>query len=157
MEKVYFDYTQYHNLISQVVEQVKKSGFVPDVVLGVARGGLFLADGLSRSLKKPMAVVMASSYVGTNGTEQSEIQISSSVATLCPIQGNILLVDDLADSGETLHALRDHLAVQYSNITHLKTAVIWVKASSTFLPDFYAQHLLNDAWIVQPFEIRDFQ
>ena len=154
--KLHIDYAQYHHLIDQVVRAVQSSGFQPDCVLGVSRGGLFLADGLSRSLRKPMAVIAASSYRDGEGTSQGELQLSASIAAVAPVGGNVLLVDDLADTGHTLQALCEHLRTICPNIVDLKTAVVWVKPGSVFKPDFAAEYLESDVWIVQPFETRDF-
>jgi uncharacterized protein len=156
MDKLHIDYAQYHHLIDQVVHAVVAGAFQPDLILGVSRGGLFLADGLSRALRKPMAVIAASSYRESSGTAQGDLQISSTIASVVPVSGKVLLVDDLADSGHTLQALCAHLQSFYPQIELLKTAVIWVKPSSIFKPDFAAQHLQSDVWIVQPFETRDF-
>ena len=38
------------------------------------------------------------------------------------------------------------------NIKSVKTAVLWKKKDSTFEPDFCAQKLDSNPWIVQPFE-----
>jgi len=154
--KLHIDYAQYHHLIDQVVQAVQSSGFQPDCVLGVSRGGLFLADGLSRSLRKPMAVIAASSYRDGEGTSQGELQLSASIAAVAPVGGNVLLVDDLADTGHTLQALCEHLRTICPDIVDLKTAVVWVKPGSVFKPDFAAEYLESDVWIVQPFETRDF-
>jgi uncharacterized protein len=156
MEKLHVDYAEYHYLIDQVVESVRLSLFKPDLVLGVSRGGLFLADGLSRSLKKPMAVVAASSYRENEGTAQGQLKLSASIASIGPVAGRVLLADDLADSGQTLQTLCVHLKEKFPEITDLRTAVIWVKPSSVFKPDFAAEVLQSDVWIVQPFERRDF-
>lgn len=156
MDKLHVDYAQYHRLIDQVVHAVECAEFQPDLILGVSRGGLFLADGLSRALRKPMAVIAASSYRDSGGTAQGELQISSTIASVVPVAGKVLLVDDLADSGHTLEALCAHLQSFCPQITQLKTAVVWVKPFSVFKPDFAAEYLESDAWIVQPFETRDF-
>ena len=156
MDKLHVNYAQYHHLIDQVVHAVENGTFQPDLILGVSRGGLFLADGLSRALRKPMAVIAASSYREGSGTSQGELQISSTIASVVPVAGKVLLVDDLADSGQTLQALCVHLKSFYPQIEQLKTAVVWVKSSSVFQPDFAAEYLNADVWIVQPFETRDF-
>ena len=44
----------------------------------------------------------------------------------------------------------DHLLK--GKIKSIKTAVLWKKADSTFEPDFCAQRLKDNPWIVQPFE-----
>jgi hypoxanthine phosphoribosyltransferase len=156
MDKLYVDYAHYHHLIGRVIQSVRDSGFQLDLVMGISRGGLFLADGLSRSLRKPMAVIAASSYRGGEGTVQGELLLSSTIASLVPVAGNVLLVDDLADSGNTLSSLTAHLYQTYPLIQELKTAVVWVKSASNFQPDFVAECLESDLWIVQPFETRDF-
>lgn len=156
MDKLHVDYAQYHRLIDQVVHAVERADFQPDVILGVSRGGLFLADGLSRALRRPMAVIAASSYREGSGTAQGEMQISPTIASVVPLAGKVLLVDDLADSGRTLEALCVHLKQFFPEIGELKTAVVWVKPSSVFKPDYAAQYLESDVWIVQPFEARDF-
>ena len=38
------------------------------------------------------------------------------------------------------------------NIESIKTAVLWKKKDSTFEPDYCAQRLESNPWIVQPFE-----
>ena len=71
------------------------------------------------------------------------------------MSGNILLCDDLSDTGVTLNKSIDWLK-KYpplkGKIKLIKTAVLWKKADSTFEPDFCAQKLKDNPWIVQPFE-----
>jgi hypoxanthine phosphoribosyltransferase len=66
----------------------------------------------------------------------------------------VLLVDDLADSGETLKAVENHLRGA-GKITDLRSAVIWVKGISTYLPEYYVDMLPTSPWIHQPFEEYD--
>ena len=64
----------------------------------------------------------------------------------------VLLVDDLADSGHTLHAVINMLKTNYAPITELRSAVIWTKGLSTFSPDYSVEFLPSNPWIHQPFE-----
>ena len=68
---------------------------------------------------------------------------------------NILLVDDLSDTGLTLNKSIDWLK-QYepikNHIEEIKTACLWKKKSSSFEPDFCPIKLDSDPWIVQPTE-----
>jgi hypothetical protein len=66
----------------------------------------------------------------------------------------VLLVDDLADSGETLKAVVDRLRGMPS-IGELRSAVIWVKSASTYVPDYHVETLPTSPWIHQPFEEYD--
>jgi len=61
----------------------------------------------------------------------------------------------LSDTGVTLNRSIDWLKNYKSlkgKIKQIKTAVLWKKADSTFEPDFCAQRLKDNPWIVQPFE-----
>ena len=71
------------------------------------------------------------------------------------IAGRVLLVDDLADTGHTLHAVIDMLKTSYDPITELRSAVIWTKGVSTFTPDYSVEFLPTNPWIHQPFETYD--
>ena len=70
--------------------------------------------------------------------------------------GNILLCDDLSDTGITLNKSVDWLK-KYEpikdKIDNIKTATLWKKEKSTFNPDYCAVKLKNNPWIVQPFEV----
>jgi hypothetical protein len=70
------------------------------------------------------------------------------------LAGRVLLVDDLADSGITLRAVVDRLRGMPA-ITELRTAVIWVKAVSTYVPEYFVEGLPTSPWIHQPFEEYD--
>ena len=76
-------------------------------------------------------------------------------STVQDMKGNILLCDDLSDTGVTLNKSIDWLK-KYpplkGKIKNIKTAVLWKKKDSTFEPDFCAQKLDSNPWIVQPFE-----
>jgi hypoxanthine phosphoribosyltransferase len=97
------------------------------------------------------------SYSG-EGTEdqQGELVFSREMSsTVQEMKGNLLLCDDLSDTGVTLNKsidwLRKYPPLQ-GNIKDIKTAVLWKKKDSTFEPDYCAQKLNTNPWIVQPFE-----
>ena len=68
--------------------------------------------------------------------------------------GRLLLCDDLSDTGVTLQKSINwlHNYPSIKNIESIKTAVLWKKKDSTFEPDYCAQRLDSNPWIVQPFE-----
>ena len=75
-------------------------------------------------------------------------------STVQDMGGRLLLCDDLSDTGVTLQKsinwLHNYQAIK--NIESIKTAVLWKKKDSTFEPDYCAQRLDGNPWIVQPFE-----
>ena len=76
-------------------------------------------------------------------------------STVQNMGGNLLLCDDLSDTGVTLNRSIDWLR-KYpplkGKIKTINTAVLWKKAKSSFNPDFCAVTLKDNPWIVQPFE-----
>ena len=70
----------------------------------------------------------------------------------------ILLVDDLSDTGLTLNEsikwLKNYHPIK-NYIEQIKTACLWKKRSSSFIPDYCPILLESDPWIVQPSEYYD--
>jgi len=141
MKDLWVSWDEYHRLIETLTMQVYESGYKFDCLLCLARGGLRVGDVISRVYDMPLAILAASSYREAAGTEQ--------------VRGRLLLVDDLVDSGATLHKVIDHLRSRYPGITEVRTAVLWWKAVSKFKPDFFVQYLETSPWIHQPFEEYD--
>src|SRR6202012_650141 len=139
---LYVSYDEYHNRIEKLAIKVYQSGWQFDTILCLARGGLRPGDVLSRIFDKPLAVMSTSSYRADAGTVQGHLDIARYITTpKGEIAGKVLLVDDLADSGHTLHAVVEMLKKSYAPITELRSAVIGTKALSTFTSDYSVEYL----------------
>ena len=150
---LYVSYDEYHNLIEKLALKVCQSDWQFDTILCLARGGLRPGDILSRIFDKPLAIMSTSSYRAEAGTVQGHLDIAKFITTpKAEIAGRVVLVDDLADSGHTLHAVINMLHTSYGLISELRSAVIWTKAMSTFQPDYSVEFLNTNPWIHQPFE-----
>ena len=146
----------YHRAIESLVKIVHQSGWQFDQVLCLARGGLRPGDVFSRLFKVPLAILSTSSYREAAGTQRGELDIANSItSTAGPLAGRILLIDDLVDSGVTLQRVQEHLRIHFSEVTEVRSAVIWYKACSVMRPDFFVEYLPDNPWIHQPFEIYD--
>lgn len=153
---LYVDWDEYHRLIEQLCLLVHESEWRFDSLLCLARGGLRVGDVISRIYDVPLAILAASSYRAAAGTRQGQLDIGEYITmTSDVLRGNLLLVDDLVDSGVTLARVVGHLKLRYPAVEEVKTAVIWYKACSVFKPDYFVQHLPTNPWIHQPFEVYD--
>ena len=153
---LYVSYDEYHNLIEKLALKVYQSGWQFDTILCLARGGMRPGDILSRVFDKPLAIMSTSSYRADAGTVQGHLDIARFITTpKGEIAGRVLLVDDLADTGHTLKAVFEMLKSNYPPITELRSAVIWTKGVSTFVPDYSVEFLPTNPWIRQPFENYD--
>lgn len=153
---LWVSWDEYHQAIEQLAKLVHASGWKFDHILCLARGGLRPGDIFSRLFKRPLAILSTSSYRAANGTEREVLEIAPHITTTDhPVQGKVLLIDDLVDSGITLQQVKLYLAAHYPAITEIKSAVIWVKSTSVITPDYYLHYLENHPWIHQPFEAYD--
>ena len=155
-KKLIIDWKEYNLIVEKLAIQIHESGYRPTMLIGIMRGGAPIIDVLSRVFKLKCAYLAVESYSG-EGTEdqQGELVFSREISsTVQDMGGRLLLCDDLSDTGVTLQNsinwLHNYPAIK--NIESIKTAVLWKKKDSTFEPDYCAQRLESNPWIVQPFE-----
>ncbi|AFY91362.1 phosphoribosyltransferase [Chamaesiphon minutus] len=154
MLDLHVSWDEYHQSIELLAKQIYQSQWEFDRIICLARGGLRVGDILSRIFKKPLAILAASSYGGDR--ERGKLSIASQITMTDPSMGSrVLVVDDLVDSGVTLQQTTVWLRDLYPEIEELKTAVIWYKACSLYIPDYYVSYLPSNPWIHQPFEKYD--
>ena len=116
---LWVSWDDYHRAIEDLAYKVHQSGWAFDQVLCLARGGLRPGDVFSRLFNVPLAVLSTSSYREAGGTVRGELDISAHIAsTAGPLAGNILLVDDLVDSGVTLQTVQAYLPMPSLVMSH---------------------------------------
>lgn len=141
-------WNEFHSLSLLLAEQILKSKKPIDEIVAIARGGLSLGLILTDFLQKPISTITIQSY--TDIKKQGLVQITSKLGK--PIRDkNILLVDDIADSGKTFKRAISYL--QESHPTSITTASLFYKPHSTFKPDFFAKE--TDRWILLPHEVTE--
>ena len=154
--KLHVTWDEYNRLVERRALIVHSSGFQFNQIICVARGGLRVGDVLSRIYDMPLAILSTHSYAADGGTIRGELVIAEHMTMTKPRLGDrVLLVDDMVDSGHTLEAVHKELPKRFPHLTALKTAVLWWKACSVFEPDYYVEHLPDNPWIAQPFEVYD--
>jgi hypoxanthine phosphoribosyltransferase len=153
---LWISWEHYHSLIERLALQVHESGWEFDKILCLARGGVRVGDVLSRIYDLPLGILATSSYREAAGTVQGQLDIAQFITiTRGTLDGRVLLVDDMVDTGHTFNRVRDHLLAQFPGITELRTAVLWWKGHAKVQPDYYVDHLPTNPWIHQPFEDYD--
>ncbi|MEV7775931.1 phosphoribosyltransferase domain-containing protein [Kitasatospora sp. NPDC086791] len=123
----------------------------PDVVIGLARGGVPLARRVAELLQVPVAEVNARH----NSTDDLAVPASGQVildepALLEAVAGTrrVLVTDDICGSGATLHAVRDLLL--WHTEAELRTAALCRNASAAFPVDTWVYGVGD--WVVFPWE-----
>ena len=157
-EKLIVSWDEYNQTVEKLAIQIHESGYEPSILVGIMRGAAPMIDVLSRIFKLKCAYLAVESYSGKGvEDEQGDIVFSREMSSIAPnMGGKILLCDDLSDTGITFNKsidwLRKYKPIK-DKIEDIKTATLFKKKKSTFEPDFCANRLSGDPWIVQPFEI----
>jgi uncharacterized protein len=147
---------EYNILVERLALQIQESGWRFNQIICIARGGLRVGDVLSRIYELPLAILSTHSYAADGGTTRGELIIAEHMTMTAPRLGDrVLLVDDMVDSGHTLAAVYKELPNRFPHMADIRTAVVWYKAHSVFKPDYYVDHLIDNPWIHQPFEVYD--
>ena len=150
MEYLILTWEDVYNLTLRLSERVVESGFKPDVVVGIARGGWIPARVLSDVLYADSLQNIRIEYYSDVGKKGREPKITQ------PITGSlegksILLVDEVADTGDSLYYAIEH--VEALGAGEVKTAVLHWKPWSRVKPDFYM--VQTEKWTVYPWELRE--
>ncbi len=155
MSDLYISWPEYHHKIKILAAQIHQSGWAFNQILCLAKGGLRVGDLLARIYDQPLAILAASSYGGANKQVRGSLNFARDLTMTTAHLGNrLLLVDDLVDSGHTLQEALAWLEQHYgADIDQVRTAVLWYKSKSVFVPDYYVDYLPENPWVHQPFEV----
>ena len=141
-------WNEFHSLSLLLAQKILKSNKPIDEIVAIARGGLSLGLILTDFLQKPISTITIQSY--TDIKKQGLVRITSKLGR--PIRDkNILLVDDISDSGKTFARAISYLGA--FRPTSIITAALFYKPHSSFLPDFFAKK--TDRWILLPHEVTE--
>ena len=150
MKFEYVGWPQFAALCGTLYRRIAASGYRPDLIIAIARGGypvgrvladyLGIMDLVSLKIehyhgpeKMPEAVVRYPLPAGVDGRR-------------------ILLVDDVSDSGDSFAAALDHVRAR-GRPAALRTAVLHYKETSGIAPDYYAERLAEWRWITYPWAV----
>ncbi len=129
---------------------IKDSGFVPDIVIAIGRGGYVPARILCDYLLIRDLAAFKAEHWGTAVMRREKAVIAF---PLCANIRNkrVLLVDDVTDTGQTLRVSSRYL--KRFRPREVRTAVLLHKTCSSVVPDFFARKIVKWRWIVFPWHL----
>jgi hypoxanthine phosphoribosyltransferase len=143
-------WNQIYHMLLNLAEKIRKTGFEPDIIVGVSRGGWPPARVLSDLLDNPnLANVRAEFYLGvaeTKGEPTLTQPVSMAVAGR-----KVLVVDEIADTGKSLKLVKEHIIQR--GATEVKIATVYYKPSSIVTPEYYEKE--TNRWVVFPWEVKE--
>ena len=131
-KKLIISFEEYLDTVEKLSIEINKS-YNPTVLVGIMRGAAPIIDILSRIFKLPTAYIVIQSYSG-KGLEdtQGNLVFSREISSIANEKDfkNVLLVDDLSDTGLTLNKsiewLKNYKPIN-KHINEIKTACLWKK------------------------------
>jgi len=131
-----------------LADKVKKAGVKIDYIVVISRGGLVAGRILADLLDVPVSHITISSYLDLK--KQKNIKITE-VPSRTFTEENILLVDEISDSGRTF--VRATSYFQKFPKCKIYTLAIYIKPITKPLPDFYQEMI--EGWVIFPYEIKE--
>jgi uncharacterized protein len=134
-----------------LAEAVAADGFVPDIILGIARGGLLVAGSVGYALGvKNMFTMSVEFYTGID--ERLDVpMILPPIPDLVDFaETRVLIADDVADTGATLQLVHEFCA---GKVGEVRSAVLYEKPRSVVKCDYVWRR--TDRWITFPWSAAD--
>ncbi|HET19163.1 MAG TPA: phosphoribosyltransferase [Chromatiales bacterium] len=140
----------FHRLARELALRILDSGYRPDMVVAIARGGVVPARVLCDYLDvMEMNYVRIEHYRARKMTPQARVKypLNASVDNL-----RILVVDDICDTGDSFIAAIEHLREKGAPL-EVRTCAMQHKTVSKFVPDYYVEEITEWRWVTYPWAV----
>jgi hypoxanthine phosphoribosyltransferase len=143
----YISWSRFYSLARKLSHCIHDSGFKPDIIIAIGRGGYMPARIISDFLHvMNLTSFKIEHYRGTRKKTTALVRYPLGQG----VSGNrVLLVDDVCDTGDTFELARKHLG-EHMQPLEIRTAVMHYKKTSSFIPDYYAGRMIKWRWIIYP-------
>lgn len=148
-EKIIYSWQDFDDGIEILTNCIISSDWTPDYIVGVKRGGLIPAVSLSHRFNKPL-IMMSCQLRDSVDKEVRLYEVEE-----LPKDKNVLIVDDICDSGITLSQIIMKFYTNGFNIVNIKTCSLIYNTEQSFAVDYYSQDInrsSDNRWIVFPWE-----
>jgi hypoxanthine phosphoribosyltransferase len=150
LEYLKLTWTDVEEACKDISDEIKARELRDHALIGISRGGLvplrILSDQIAAQQVSTLAIRFYEDIQKT--WERPEIVL--------PVQGdvrgkNVILVDDISDTGKSLIAAREHLANKGAE--DIVTATVCMKPHTSLKPDICA--IESSQWVIFPWEVQE--
>lgn len=142
-------YDRFGGAIRELAQSIADDGYEPDVVLSIARGGVFVAGGLAYALDcKNIHLVNVEFYTGVGETLEMPVMLAPVPNVIDFSDKKVLIADDVADTGKTLKLVHDFCQ---GTVAEVRSAVIYEKSQSLVKCEYVWKR--TDDWINFPWSV----
>jgi len=127
-----------------VADRVRAAGSRPEAIVGLTRGGWVPARLLGDRLGVHRLVSLRVQHWGVTAARDGQARLTEGLSG--EVTGEaVLVVDDITDTGESLHLASEH--VRAARPRTVETAAFVHIAHSRFVPTYFAEEIPRDAWV----------
>jgi uncharacterized protein len=128
----------------RLAHALRGADHVPETIVALTRGGWVPARLMADRLGVKRLAALRAQHWGVTATKSGRAELTEGLAGSVEGQ-NVLILDDITDTGESLELARAHVAEQAPK--RLETATFLHITHSKFVPDYYAEEIARDAWV----------
>ena len=137
-----------YGLCRHVANDVKRSGYKPDTIIALARGGWFAGRVLCDFLGlHDLTSLKIEHYIGT-ANAGSGPNIKYPITNNAVAGKRVLIVDDITDTGRSIAHSKEY--VSKHNPKEVRTAVLQYMYTSEMKPDYCGEVIPEWGWIFYP-------
>ncbi len=145
-EREIMDWAGYGVAARELAGLIADDGYQPDIILAIARGGLFVAGSLGYALSvKNLYVMNVEYYTGVDERLEVPVALPPYLDTVDLRDSNVLIADDVADTGATLAYVHEFCQGEVADV---RTAVLFEKSPSIIKCEYVWKR--TDLWINFP-------
>ncbi len=134
-----------------LAEAVAGDGYRPDMVLGIARGGLLVAGAIGYALGVKNTFTMnVEFYTGIDQRLEMPMILPPVPDLVDFHETKVLIADDVADTGATLRLVKEFCA---GKVAEVRCAVLYEKSRSVVRCEYVWRR--TDSWITFPWSAHD--
>ncbi len=144
-ENIFYSWQDIDDAVNLIVSSLES---IPDLIVGIARGGLVPAVMFSHALNKPLEVL----YWSTRDFQKQKVDL---LIELAQSNQDVLLVDDFVDSGKTLVQIKDAISEHCPNLNYKIATLIYNVGQQLIIPDYYCDFIdrrVDQRWITFAYE-----
>ena len=145
-------WSEVQRLCQHLAVMIRESDYHPDIIVAIGRGGYIPARLLCDHLDMMALTGIKIEHYLAGTSRQKQAIIRYPLCTDIRDQ-QVLVVDDVNDSGDTIELAIQHL--QTFQPREIRTAVMHHKAISNVCVDYFAKKIIKWRWLIYPLAITE--
>jgi hypothetical protein len=145
------DWDMFYGLAKKVADKINSSGYKPDIIVGLARGGWVLARVLCDFIGVKDLASLKVEHWGVTATPDGTAKLKH-LLNVDLTEKSVLVVDDITDTGDSMRVTVEYLKTL--NPSQIRTATLQHLTNSKFKADYIGEEL-SWVWVIFPWNFTE--